>query len=185
MTATGHGTPWARRRDEEFAEFVSTRSGWLRKVAYLLTGDWHRADDLAQATLTKLFVRWHRLGGVENVDGYARQTLVNSFLAERRSPWGRVLLGRGEKGEDGPPPVAPQHDLDAALDLHRALAELPPRQRATVVLRYFCDLTVEQTAETLGCSTGTVKSQTARGLDALRRVLAPEPEPTATGGNPS
>ncbi|SEM24145.1 SigE family RNA polymerase sigma factor [Streptacidiphilus jiangxiensis] len=185
MTATGFGPSLAGRRDEEFAEFVSTRSGWLRKVAYLLTGDWHRADDLAQATVTKLYVRWHRLGGVENVDGYARQTLVNSFLAERRSPWARVLLGRGENGGDGPPPVVPQPDLDAVLDLRRALAELPPRQRATVVLRYFCDLTVEQTAETLGCTPGTVKSQTARGLDALRRVLTPDSEPTATGGGTS
>jgi RNA polymerase sigma-70 factor (sigma-E family) len=152
-------------QDAHFAEYVSLRGAWLRKLGYLLSGDWHQADDLAQATITKLYARWHRLD-VHNLDAYVRTTLVNTFLAERRSPWRRVLL-RGE-----PEQIAPQSDVEAILDLRQALAMLPARQRATVVLRYYCDLTVEQTAVALNCSEGTVKSQTARGLDTLRVTLA-------------
>jgi RNA polymerase sigma-70 factor (sigma-E family) len=151
--------------DAEFGEFASSRAAWLRRVAYLLSNDWHQADDLTQSTITQLYLHWHRIRTMENPDGYARTTLVNAFLAERRSPWRRVLLrSHGEETQ-----VA--SDLDAAIDLRQALAALPARQRATVVLRYYCDLTVEQTAEALNCSAGTVKSQTARGIDGLRRTL--------------
>ncbi|MFJ8437012.1 SigE family RNA polymerase sigma factor [Kitasatospora sp. NPDC094019] len=156
-------------RDAEFTEFVAARAPWLRKVAYLLCGDWHRADDLVQESVTKLYVRWSRLSRLENLDGYARTVLVNTFLAEQRSPWGRWTARRRTGAV--PDPAAAPADLDLAVDLRRALADLPPRQRAAVVLRHYCDLTVEQTAAALGCSTGNVKSQTSRGLDALRRSL--------------
>jgi len=169
-----------RKRDAEFVEYVSARSAWLRKTAYLLCGDWHRADDLVQTSITKLYVNWGRAGGVENVDGYARTVLVNTFLAEQRAPWVRRVLLRSSDSED----AARLPDLDASLDLREALAALPPRQRATVVLRYFCDLTVEQTAAALDCSTGNVKSQTSRGIDALRRLLGAHPAP-ATEGMPT
>ena len=156
-----------RRRDAEFTEYVRTRSVWLRKVAYLLCGDWHRADDLVQSAVTKLYVHWARAGGVANIDGYARTVLVNTFLAEQRTSWiRRVLLGSATEEA-----VAASTDVDGSLDLRAALAALPPRQRATVVLRYYCDLSVEQTAAVLDCSPGNVKSQTSRGLDALRRLL--------------
>ncbi|MFI6445351.1 SigE family RNA polymerase sigma factor [Kitasatospora sp. NPDC050543] len=162
-------------RDAEFTEYVSSRAGWLRKVAYLLCADWHRADDLVQESITKLYVNWPRAGRVENVDGYARKVLVNTFLAEQRSPWWR-WAGRGRGGEDATLDVASLSvDLDASLDLRQALGTLPPRQRATVVLRYYCDLTVDQTAEAMGCSPGNVKSQTSRGLDALRQTLVVRP----------
>ncbi|WP_042366029.1 SigE family RNA polymerase sigma factor [Streptacidiphilus neutrinimicus] len=150
---------------DEFAEFAASRAPWLRRTAYLLSGDWHTADDLTQTAITSLYLHWPRVHRMENPDGYARTTLFNAFLAERRSPWRRVLL-RFEKE-----PLAPVTDVDSILDLREALAALPPRQRATVVLRYYCELSVEQAAETLNCSPGTVKSQTARGLDALRRAL--------------
>ncbi|WP_327677460.1 SigE family RNA polymerase sigma factor [Kitasatospora sp. NBC_00458] len=156
-------------RDAEFTAFVAARAPWLRKVAYLLCGDWHRADDLVQESVTKLYVRWGRLSRLENLDGYARTVLVNTFLAEQRSPWARWTARR--RAEEVPEAAAALTDLDASVDLRSALAALPPRQRATVVLRYFCDLTVEQTAAAMGCSTGNVKSQTSRGLDALRRRL--------------
>jgi hypothetical protein len=104
-----------QHQDLDFAEYVSARGPWLRKLGYLLSGDWHQADDLAQAAITKLYARWNRLD-VHNLDGYARTTLVNTFLAERRSPWRRVLL-RGE-----PEHAAPQADLEAILDLRQALA---------------------------------------------------------------
>ncbi|MEY9837537.1 SigE family RNA polymerase sigma factor [Streptacidiphilus sp. EB103A] len=168
-----------RRRDAEFTEYVTTRSAWLRKVAYLLCGDWHRADDLVQSAVTKLYIHWGRTGGVANIDGYARTVLVNTFLAEQRTSWTRRVLLRSV-AEDA---VTESADVDGSLDLRAALAALPPRQRATVVLRYYCDLSVEQTAEVLNCSPGNVKSQTSRGLDALRRQLfdarplsAPAPE---------
>ena len=155
------------KRDAEFTEFVASRAGWLRKVAYLLCGDWHRADDLVQEAITKLYTHWARVSRADNVDGYARRVLVNTFLAEQRSPWARLLPGRGEL----PEAAVATSDLDASLDLRRALAVLPPRQRATVVLRYYADLSIDQTAEALGCSAGNVKSQTSRGLEALRRLL--------------
>ncbi|MER5354990.1 SigE family RNA polymerase sigma factor [Kitasatospora sp. NPDC002551] len=158
-----------QNRDAEFTEFVAARAPWLRKVAYLLCGDWHRADDLVQEAVTKLYVRWGRLSGVENMDGYARTVLLNTFLAEQRSPWWRWTARRGT--ETVPEKAVAALDVDASVDLRRALAALPPRQRATVVLRYYCDLTVEQTAAALECSTGNVKSQSSRGLDALRRSL--------------
>ncbi|MFF8775430.1 SigE family RNA polymerase sigma factor [Kitasatospora sp. NPDC015120] len=166
-------------RDAEFTEYATARSPWLRKVAYLLCGDWHRADDLAQETVTKLYVRWARVSKADNIDGYVRTVLVNTFLAEQRSPWGRWSARRRE--EAFPERAAAVADLDASVDLRAALAALPPRQRATVVLRYYCDLTVEQTAAAMGCSTGNVKSQSSRGLDALRRLLDRETAATAAG----
>ncbi|WP_405021134.1 SigE family RNA polymerase sigma factor [Kitasatospora sp. NBC_00070] len=164
-------------RDAEFTAFVTSRSGWLRKVAYLLCTDWHRADDLVQECIAKLYVNWHRATRADNLDGYARTVLVNTFLAEQRTSWWR-RTARGQAVVDGAAPIG---ELEASLDLRRALAALPARQRATVVLRYYCDLTVDQTAEALGCSAGNVKSQTSRGLDTLRRTLTDEPF-SAPGG---
>jgi RNA polymerase sigma-70 factor (sigma-E family) len=158
-------------RDAEFTEYARARAPWLRKVAYLLCGDWHRADDLVQASMLKLYLSWHRAGQVENVDGYARRTLINVFLTEQRGPWWQRVINHAR--EPDPQVLADARsatalDLDAALDLRAALAALPPKQRAAVVLRYYCDLPVDQTAEILGCSTGTVKSQSSRGLSSLR-----------------
>ncbi|MFE7194284.1 SigE family RNA polymerase sigma factor [Kitasatospora sp. NPDC057541] len=166
-------------RDAEFTEYASARTPWLRKVAYLLCGDWHRADDLVQETVTKLYVRWGRMSKVENIDGYVRTVLVNTFLAEQRSPWGRWSARRRE--DTLPERAVSGPDLDVSVDLRTALTALPPRQRAAVVLRYYCDLTVEQTAAAMACSTGNVKSQTSRGLDALRRHLDRETAAAAAG----
>ncbi|WP_441245837.1 SigE family RNA polymerase sigma factor [Kitasatospora sp. McL0602] len=143
----------------------------MRKVAYLLCSDWHRADDLVQESITKLYTNWHRMGQVDNRDGYARTVLVNTFLAEQRSPWRRAWGGGAGPAAEADVAWVQPADLETSLDLRKALAELPPRQRATVVLRYYCDLTVDQTADALGCSSGNVKSQTSRGLDSLRRNL--------------
>ncbi|MGW3233139.1 SigE family RNA polymerase sigma factor [Kitasatospora sp. NPDC001095] len=161
-------------RDVEFTDYVASRSGWLRKVAYLLCGDWHRADDLVQECATKLYVNWSRAGRVENLDGYARRVLVNTFLAEQRTSWWR-RISRTATPVDVASVAA---DLDANLDLREALAALPPRQRATVVLRYYCDLTVDQTADAMSCSSGNVKSQTSRALATLRTTLTPRPTTT-------
>jgi RNA polymerase sigma-70 factor (sigma-E family) len=156
-------------RDEEYTAYVTTRLLWLRRVAYLLCQDWDRADDLVQVAITRLYVQWRRAAAVENIDGYARTVLVRVFLAEQRMAWWR----RVSVVREPPETAAVATDHAAEMDLRVALAALPPRQRAAVVLRHYCDLSVEQTAEVLNCSTGTVKSQTARGLAALRRALRP------------
>jgi RNA polymerase sigma-70 factor (sigma-E family) len=165
--------------EADFTEYVRAHAPWLRKVAYLLCGDWHRADDLVQVGVTKLYTNWHRANRAWNLNGYARRTLVNTFLAEQRTSW-RRLVDLRETDDDV---VVRDPDQDAALDLRHALTSLPPRQRATVVLRYYCDMSVDEVARTLGCSAGTVKSQTAHGITALRRLLHTEPQPHGrTGG---
>ncbi|MEA5362840.1 SigE family RNA polymerase sigma factor [Amycolatopsis sp., V23-08] len=157
--------------DTGFTDYVTERAPWLRKVAFLLCGDWHRADDLVQTAATLLYTNWHRAARAGNLDGYARRTLVNTFLAEQRTSWWRLVDLRPA---DHDPPPASRSDLESALDLRAAIDLLPPRQRATVVLRYFCDLPVEEVAKTLGCSAGTVKSQTSRAVETLRGLLPTE-----------
>lgn len=167
-------------RQAQFAEYAEARLPWLRRVAYLLCQDWHRADDLVQTSVTKLYLNWHRVENSANPDGYARKILVNTYLEEQRSPWWKlVTLHRDRAGEDpaGPDelmdriPDPAVHDLDGAMDLRRALPLLPTRQRTTLVLRYYCEQSVIETAQLLGCTTGTVKSQTSRALDNLRRLM--------------
>jgi len=164
------------RRDEDFTGYVQARLAWLRRVAYLLCQDWQQADDLVQTAITSLYVHWRRARAMENIDGYARTILVRAFLSERRGGWAqRVTLAGNLPDTAGQAP-----DADDALDVRSALAGLPPRQRATLVLRFYCDLNVDQTARALGCSAGTVKSQTAKALASLRRALDP-----ATGMGPA
>lgn len=157
------------RRDAEFTEYMTARLAALRRVAYLLCLDSDRADDLVQGAMTKMYVHWGRVRAADHADSYAKVILVREFLSERRSGWAR----RVSLGADLPDQPASAADQDAALDVRSALAALAPGQRATLVLRFYCDLNVEQSARVLGCSAGTVKSQTAKGLDALRRALEP------------
>jgi RNA polymerase sigma-70 factor (sigma-E family) len=166
-----------REQDESYTSYVTARSLWLQRVAYLLCHDWQRAGDLVQTTVTQLYVHWPRAGKVENLDGYTRTILVRAYLTEQRSAWWRRVSVKAEPPDTAVEPVA----SEAALDLRAALTALPPRQRAAIVLRFYCDLTVEQTAAELRCSPGTVKSQTSRALAALRRAL----EPAALEGDPS
>ena len=168
----------SRGRDAEYSEYVAARLSSLRRLAAVLCDDWQRADDLVQATLIKLYVRWGRVRAATHPDAYARAVLVREFTHERRSGWvKRVSLSSGVTDS----PVAAV-DHDAVLDLRAAVAALPPRQRATLVLRYYCDLNVDQSAEILGCSPGTVKSQTSRALSAVRRALGPQSTADAGGG---
>ncbi|MET7993892.1 SigE family RNA polymerase sigma factor [Amycolatopsis sp. NPDC005232] len=162
---SGPSSPW----DGEFARYFGERAHSLRATAYLLCGDWHRAEDLTQAALLKLYLAWPRLSRHDSLDAYARKIVLRTFLAEnRRSRWKRERL------TDAPPDV-PTTDAETEHDMlvRQALAVLAPRQRAVLVLRYFEDLSVDETAAALGCSTGTVKSQAARGLATLRNRLGP------------
>lgn len=155
-------------RPPDFESYVAARRAQLRRTAYLLCGDWDRAEDVVQETLARLFVHWRRASRADNVDAYVRRSLVNCYLAEGRRPW------RRERSTDRVPETA-YDDGSSASDtrdaLRRALAGLGASQRAIVVLRYWDGLTVEETAAAVGCSTGNVKSQSARGLDRLRAVL--------------
>lgn len=156
------------RRDEDFTQYVTARLGTLRRIAYLLCQNWQQADDLVQAAITRLYVHWSRAAGVEHLDAYARTVLVREFLSDRRSGWARrVSLGAAVPDTAGPAP-----DADAALDVRLALAGLPARQRATLVLRFYCDLSVDETARLLGCTPGTVKSQTSKAMATLRGQLS-------------
>ena len=156
------------RRDDEFTDYVATGLVPLQRVAYLLCQDRQRAEDLVQATITKLYVHWARARAADHFDAYVRAILVREFLAERRSGWARRVTLSAEPRDGRGAKAAADHD--AVIDMRAALARLPRRQRATLVLRFYCDLTIDQAAELLGCSPGTVKSQTAKALSSLRRT---------------
>jgi RNA polymerase sigma-70 factor (sigma-E family) len=151
--------------EDAFRGFALSRRPALRRTAFLLCGDWHQADDLVQTALVKLYVAWPRVRAGEP-HAYVHQILVRCFLDERRRPWRRESLV--EIADHGGPAERPHEDL---LDLRAALARLPRRQRATLLLRFWLDLSVAQTADALGCSQGTVKSQTARAVTTLRELL--------------
>ena len=151
---------------EEFIEFAAAASPRLRRTAFLLCGDWHAAEDLAQTTLAKMFVSWRRITQPDAAHAYATRTLINVYLAGRRRKRAVELLT--SRLPDRPVEAQAPELRIVVLD---ALAALPPKARAVVVLRYWEDLSVEQVAELLGCSTGNVKSQSARSLDKLRALL--------------
>jgi RNA polymerase sigma-70 factor (sigma-E family) len=165
-------------RDREFTDYVGARSGWLRRIAFLLCQDWDHSDDLVQAAFTSLYVHWGRVRGADHLDAYTRTILVRVYLGEQRSGWARKVTLAAWLPEE----ISEVADQETALDVREALASLPPRQRATIVLRYYCDLNVGQTAIALGCSVGTVKSQTSKGLAALRHAL--EQPAAARAGRP-
>jgi|SRR5689334_1529079 len=158
-------------RDQEYVEFVAAVSASLRRTAFLVCGDWHRADDVVQDALCKLYRSWAKVDRGGNPLAYARRTVVNAALDSGRRPWRREVPTADLPADRVSPyadPAVGHADRDEVLT---ALATLAPRQRACVVLRYYEDLSVEQTAQILGCSTGTVKSQAARGLDTLRTAI--------------
>jgi RNA polymerase sigma-70 factor (sigma-E family) len=154
-------------RDAAFQEYFAARSDAMRGTAYLLCGDWHRAEDLVQQTFTKIYLAWRRIQRHEAMDAYTRQTLVRTYLSERRRGWFRFESVSDELQDSSGPGVHPEE----RMVLLEALAKVPPKQRACLVLRYWEDMSVEQTAAVLRCSEGTVKSQAARGLQTLRGLL--------------
>jgi len=151
---------------EEFAEFAVVSAPRLRRAAFLLCGDWHTAEDLAQTALAKVFVSWRKVRRQDAAYAYATRTLVNCFLADKRLRRSTEILT--DEVQDSPVMLPAPETRMVVLD---ALATLPPRSRAVVVLRYWVDLSVDQAADVLGCSPGTVKTLGARALDKLRGVL--------------
>ena len=151
---------------EEFVEFAHAAAPRLRRTAFLLCGDWHAAEDLSQGALAKVFVSWRRIRRRDAAYAYATRTLVNTYLAEKR-------LKRVDEVLTASVPDRPGVDAgpENRMLVLSALAALPARARAVVVLRYWEDLSVDQAAEVLGCTPGNIKSQCARALDKLRAEL--------------
>ncbi|MFB8031188.1 SigE family RNA polymerase sigma factor [Streptomyces sp. NPDC056465] len=152
--------------DAALHAFVEGRRTALFRSAYLLCGDRHEAEDLVQTTLVKVVLGGKRHGRLDNIEAYARKTLVNTHIAARRRFWRRE-----HPYGDMPDRAGDQADSDTGLVVRAALARLTARQRAVLVLRYWEDMSVEATAELLGMRENTVKSHTARGLAALRAEL--------------
>jgi RNA polymerase sigma-70 factor (sigma-E family) len=166
----------------QYTEYVTARLPVLRRTAFLLCGDEHRADDLVQVTITKLFVHWRRASAADSTDAYVRTMLVRVFLSERRLGWARRIRLTGAPA-DTPGMVAEAGpDVETRIVLRRALDRVPPKARAVLVLRFLLDLPVAEVAGVLGCSEGTVKSQTSAGLAVLRRLLGAHLSITAGRG---
>lgn len=159
-----------REDAEDFREFMATRSAALLRTAYLLTGDRGHAEDLVQSALARAYRHWGKVRSTGVPEAYVRRILVN----ERNRSWRRDRARRHEvAGEVPERPAADQTQAHAERDeMWRALQAMPPRARAVLVLRYWEDLSEAETAELLGCSIGTVKSQASRGLRKLADILA-------------
>jgi RNA polymerase sigma-70 factor (sigma-E family) len=160
--------------ERDFCAYVMARQMTLRRSAFLLCRNIDQADDLVQTAITRLYLHWNRACRANSLDAYTYTILVRVFLDEQRRGWWRVRLV-----DRAPDRAAEQVDDATRLSVRDALATLKPRHRAVLVLRYYQDLTIEQTAEALRCSPGTVKSQTHRALEALRTVLVDGTAPRA------
>lgn len=161
----------ARVDDEEFVAFASASLPTLRRTAFLMCSDWHRAEDAAQEALIRVYRSWHRVERREGLLAYARRTTVRLIIDESRRPWRRETptdVDHRVSTATAPDPATALVERDAMV---RALSSLSPGRRACVVLRYYHDLSVAQTARELGCSEGTVKSQTSDALRALRPLV--------------
>jgi RNA polymerase sigma-70 factor (sigma-E family) len=162
----------SRVDDQEFHDFVAQRMERWRRSAFLMCQDWHTADDLVSIAIAKIYRHWREVRKADNPEAYAQKILTRAWLSERRRPWRRERSA--ELLPDRPVAATDQIvDRDALATLLRALG---PRQRAVLILRFYFDYSVEQTAEILQVTVGTVKSQTARGLNALRTDQQTQPE---------
>jgi len=162
-----------RSTEAAFVEFAQAARARLRHTAYLLCGDWDQASDHVQEGLIRVYVAWPRLTRAGGEHAYARKAVISAFLDHARRRSSR------EVAVEPDPNVASGQDVSEAVSartaLMAALARLPARQRACVVLRYFEDLSVAETASALGCGEGTVKSQTSRALVSLRCMFEESP----------
>jgi RNA polymerase sigma-70 factor (sigma-E family) len=168
------------RQHAEFEAFVAVSADRLVRTAFLLVGDAGDAEDLSQETFAKVARRWPRVRAMASPYGYARKILYHLALGEQ------ARRQRGPDRSANLPVVAVGDGTDAFAvrdEVTSAIAALPPRQRATLVLRYWENLSEAETAELLGCSTGTVKSQTSKALQHLREALAASTPPSLVTTN--
>ncbi|AGZ42516.1 SigE family RNA polymerase sigma factor [Actinoplanes friuliensis] len=154
------------RQDEEFAEFARAAVERLRTTAFMMCRDWHLAQDLTQTALTRLYLGWKQAREADNLTAYAQKVLLRAYLdhRRRRSTSETVTGVIHDTGYRQSP--------DLRLTMLDALAQLPARDRAIVILRYFEDYRVEQVADVLDLPVSVVKSQTRRSLAKLRELLA-------------
>lgn len=166
-------------RDEAFGDFVRAESDGLFRVAVLLTGQRHSAQDLVQETLVRVYVHWPKAERADAPRAYVRRMLTNRYLRQRRSERDHL---RGRDGPEADPMIidAGFSVVEARDQVNRGLQQLPPRQRTAIVLRHYEHMTEKETASAMHCSVGTVKSLTSRGLRALRAHLA---EPDSEGSS--
>jgi RNA polymerase sigma-70 factor (sigma-E family) len=158
----------------EFEEYFVARRDAVRRAAYLLCGDWHLAEDLTQIGFVRLAAGWHRIRDRAALDAFVRTCVVRAYLSESRRVWRRREHHQARLPERGTPDDSAENTTRRVV-FAAALRQLPPRQRAVLVCRFYQGLDVAATAETLGCSAGTVKSQTAKALARLRTLLADPP----------
>lgn len=167
------------QRDAEFTDYLAARQPSLLRTAYLLTGDRHQAEDVLQTSLAKLYLAWDKVHDRNAVDAYVRRIMVN----ENNSLWRRGWKKR-EHVSDDLPEGDPHHDAydDGTNDaLWEVVQSLPPKARAVVVLRYYEQMSEAETADALGISLGTVKSQCSRALSALRERVPAALHPRYSG----
>jgi RNA polymerase sigma-70 factor (sigma-E family) len=175
---TRTGVPMAERtatRDDDFADYMQARQASLLRTAYLLTGNRHTAEDLVQTAFAKLYLSWDRVQQHGSIDGYVRRILVN----ENNSLWRRAWKRR-EVATDSMPdrPHHDTYDAGSGRELWDLVQTLPRKARAVVVLRYYEELSEAETAEVLGISVGTVKSQASRAMATLRERAPRSLDPT-------
>lgn len=174
-------TATAEGRDAAFARYVASRQHALLRTAVLLTGDLHSGEDLLQTALSRLYPAWHRIERREALDAYVRRIMINQHTAWWRRTWRRrettvdpadLVPDQRRGGARGAERAGPEAAVVERTALWQIVQTLPPRQRATVVLRFYEDLSEAQTAEVMGCSVGTVKAATSRALAKLRPLIA-------------
>ncbi|MDV3222968.1 SigE family RNA polymerase sigma factor [Intrasporangium sp.] len=159
--------------DEQFTAYVVARRDQLRRTAYLLCGNHATAEDLVQTTLTKLYLAWPRVSRMAGPDAYARRVLVTSHIDLVRRPW---WSRERSAGDDLPEPEAADgFTFEDRDELLAALGQLAPSMRRVLVLRHLWGASIAETADVLGVSAGTVKSQTAKAIARLEQLLAATP----------
>ncbi|HVF18627.1 MAG TPA: SigE family RNA polymerase sigma factor [Mycobacteriales bacterium] len=163
--------------EEEFSALVATRSDALVRTAFLLTGDWGKAEDLLQTALAKTWLRWGSLDDPAAAESYVRRVMTSTSIKWWRRRWGGEVPTSDLPHEPAPDEIAA---VDARDSLGRALASLTPRQRAVLVLRYYDDLPESEVAALLHCTIGTVKSTASRALARLRHLDLLDPAETST-----
>ncbi len=160
-------------RDADFEAYMLARHSGFLRTAYLLTGDQHTAEDLVQTALAKLYLSWDKVQRRELIDGYVRRIIVNEHNSLWRRAWKRRELSTDTVPER--PTGEDRHDEGRSAALWEFVQTLPRKQRAVIVLRYYEDLTEAETADILGISIGTVKSQASRALAGMRARVHDNP----------
>lgn len=152
--------------DDDYTAFVHATWPSLYRTAYLMLGDTGLAEDLVQTALAKTYANWRKVRDLDAAAGYARTTMINTAAS-----WFRRRSWRNELATETLPESTYHPDHSSRPALLDALRQLAPRQRAVIVLRYYEDLSIAEAARALGCSEGTVKSQTSEALTRLRTLL--------------